>query len=303
MFKKHLVRIVGQAMGDGVFVNRFVLVLQSKKEYLGKSTFIRLLEPFGGAYYIEYLGNNEALALSKNLIYNIEELESLNKAGINKLKALISTSTQNDRVMYTQIYKNRVRRCSIFASTNETKFLEGGQNSRWLIVNVEKIDFEYNNVKSKKSKINVDDVWAQAYHLLNTGFDYDLTEEEWAISKINNQNYIYQNDIDLHIVGYLIPCKDEFATATEIGEFFKVIFNKNFPSNYVGQAMQKAGYENISKGTRKGYNVLTRDRYSINDAILMKKSTFMKTDSAEYKDIMNMNFTKKEAENDEILPF
>ena len=258
MFKKHLIRTVGQALGDGKFVNRYVLVFKSSKEHLGKSTFIRFLEPFGGDYYTEDLGNNPALAFSKNFIYNIEELETFNKYDINKLKALISSSTTTDRMMYTQTFIKRIRRCSIFASTNEDAFLGGGENSRWIIFNVDSINFDYNNTKNKKNKINIDDVWAQAYHLYKSGADYDLTAKEWELTKSTNKDYVYKNDVDLYIDEFLMPSEYAFATATQISEYLKLKSGrKPFAANIIGKAMVDAKYKKVSQGTAHGYNVAT----------------------------------------------
>ena len=263
MFKKHLVRTVGQAIGDGIFVNRYVIVLKSTKEHLGKSTYIRNLEPFGGDYYTEDLGSKQALALSKNFIFNIEELETFNKADLNKLKALISSSTTTNRVLYTQMYAKRVRRCSIFASTNEEMFLGGGENSRWMIFNVLDIDFSYNDIKRKKRKIDINDVWAQAYHLYKSDFDYDLNDQEWLLAKQTNKKYVYKHDIDLHIEELLKYHEHAFATATQIGEYFKLRNGKPFAANFIGKAMIEAGYEKVSQGTKYGYRVVTNENKGI----------------------------------------
>ena len=267
MFKKHLVRTVGQALGDGRFVNRFVLVLRSSKEFLGKSTFIRNLEPFGGEYYIENINGDEALALSKNFIINIEELESMNNTGYNKLKSWISSSTQNVRRLYSQQYDNKIRRCSFFASTNEVNFLEGGENTRWIIIDVLDIDFNYNNIKTNTAAIDINDVWAQAYHLWKTGYDYDLTPEEWRLSKEQSKSHEYKNEPQMYIDEYLNPSGQHDATSTEIANFFKIHHYKNFNAVAIGKALTQSGYEKSTRGVTKVYMIETKGGQNVNGYI------------------------------------
>lgn len=273
MFKKHMVRSVAQAMGDGKFSNRFVLVLRSTSEFIGKSTFIRYLEPFNGQYYVEQLNKDVDLALTKNFILNIEEIESMNTLGFNKLKSIISMTAANMRTFFTQNFKNRIRRCSIWASTNNIEFLGAGENTRWIILNVTSIDFSYNDNKTLEVGVDIDKVWAQAYHLFKTGFDYELTKKEWKVAKGISKVHRFKSNEAEFISEYLHPSKKYFATPTEVSQYFQIVHKRILNAQKIGTALTGMEYEKKSKhGGIKGYMIETRDGESIDAAVESFKS-------------------------------
>lgn len=173
MFKKHLVRSIAQIF-DGS-VNRFVLVLVGEKQATGKSTFIRSLSPFDfGQYYTESKVRDDKdgqFAFAENFIYNIEELSDMKNTDVNRLKAMISQVVIKERKPYAHDVESIPRRCSFFGSTNNAQFLTDTENTRWLCHNVNSIDWNY-------SKINIHDLWSQAWFLFNTKYNSQLTQEE-----------------------------------------------------------------------------------------------------------------------------
>jgi hypothetical protein len=173
MFKKHLVRSVAQIMD--LSVNRFVCVLVGEKQSTGKSTFIRSLSPFpAGQYYTESKVRDDKdgqFAFAENFIYNIEELSDMKNTDVNRLKAIISQAIIKERKPYAHDVEPVVRRANFFGSTNNQNFLTDTENTRWLCHNVKSIDWNY-------SKINISDVWSQAFALWKSGFNAQLTSEE-----------------------------------------------------------------------------------------------------------------------------
>jgi len=100
MFKKALVRSIACAL-YGV-VNRIVFVMVSKQE-MGKSWFLKKLNPFGEDYYCDLPLRDDKdtmFRFAENFMYNLEELADLKLSEINRMKALISMSLINERKPY-----------------------------------------------------------------------------------------------------------------------------------------------------------------------------------------------------------
>ena len=260
MFKKHLVRAVGQATNLSDFANRFVLVMQSFKENIGKSSFIRFLNPFGSEYFIEHIDDNMDLSITKVFIFNFEEIESLNKIGFNKLKAIISQGDSTIRRLYTQNYFTKPRRCTFFASTNELNFLGGGENSRWLIVNILDIDFAYSK------DIDIDKIWAQAKYLFDNDFETDLSKEEWKIAKSQAKEHRYKSKEEEYISEYFQASGKHFATPTNIEHYLNSIGNQsNVNAQRIGATLQAMGYARVKENKVYGYLIETTDGHNIEE--------------------------------------
>jgi len=184
-FRKMLVRSIGCSL-YGV-ENRFVYVLIGEKQEKGKSTFIRFLNPFGTRYYTEapIRDNKDTyFSFSENFIYNLEELASLSNLDVNHLKSVISMSMIKERKAFEVNPEEQPRRCNFFASTNKDEFLTDSENTRWLCINVEDIDWNY------KKEVDISKVWAQAFALYHDKeFNQNLTLEEMKERDAMNKNF------------------------------------------------------------------------------------------------------------------
>lgn len=227
MFKKCLVRSI--ACGLGKKENRIVMVLYGKKQETGKSTFIRFLSPWhDGKYFTEspIIGGNQKdteIRFSENFIYNLEELAGLSRVDVNKLKADISKTSIKERRAYAAFETSAPRRCNFWASTNQKEFLHDEENTRWLIFEVTSINWAY------KTEVDINKVWAQAWHLYNTGFDYTLSDMDRAMREHLNDEYRYRRPEEELIARHFKPADPtlgQFYSATEIA----VILNRISPS-------------------------------------------------------------------------
>lgn len=242
--KKTLVRCIACSLYG--IVNRIVFVLVSEKQEIGKSSFIRFLNPFDTKYYTESpLRDNKdsEFRLVENLIYNLEELSSLNSLEVNSLKAIISKAVIKERRPYARYEVEAPRRCNFFGSTNKEEFLTDVSNTRWLCFTIDDIDWEYSK------KVNMDQVWAQAFALYHQGFNYQLTREEQAIrEEVNRSHEVRSNESDL-ITKYFTVIKK----ADKYAEFMSLIDIEDFIQNQtqrplkmhrmaLGRAMTQLGF-------------------------------------------------------------
>jgi predicted P-loop ATPase len=246
---------------DDNYANRTVFVLASPKQSNGKSTFIRWLNPFGiHQYYAENpLEDNKdsRIRISETFIYNLEELATISKFEINRLKAIISQVGTRDRKPYSRQAENIVRRCSFFGSTNLNNFLTDDINTRWLVFDVKSINWGY-------TEVNKSFVWAQAYKLYKEGFNCELTEEEATYRDAKNLKYqVSMVESDL-IQRYFKPAKPHeslaiFLTSTSIHERLLIYTKESkilINNVSVGRALSKLGYERSRHSNIYGYWVI-----------------------------------------------
>lgn len=184
-FKKMLVRVVACAIGKIPF-NKQCLTFVGKQND-GKTSFVRFLMPsLLGDYIKENLDFDKdgRLALCQNLIINLDELASLSRNDINQVKTYFTVETVKDRPPYGKKPISFKRTASFFASTNNSEFLtdETG-NVRWLVFEIDGFNFSY------RQNVDIDAVWSQAYALLMSGFECQMTADEIAHSEMNNNRF------------------------------------------------------------------------------------------------------------------
>jgi len=272
--KKTLVRCVACSLYG--IVNRIVFVLVSEKQEIGKSSFIRFLSPFDTKYYTESpLRDNKdsEFRLVENMIYNLEELSSLNSLEVNSLKAIISKAVIKERRPYARYEVEAPRRCNFFGSTNKEEFLTDVSNTRWLCFTIEDIDWEYSK------KINMNQVWAQAYALFHDGFNYNLTRDEKSIrERVNRSHEVRSNESDLITKYFTIVSKTkkfaEFMSLADIEDYIQNQTKQPLKMHRmaIGRAMTQLGFEKDRKkinGTQvRGYwvGIAARDSEESPDA-------------------------------------
>ncbi len=251
-FRKTLVRCIACSIGGKE--NRMVFVIISPEQEMGKSTFIRYINPFGNKYYTESPlrdDKDSEFRFAENFIYNIDELSSLSHLDINKLKAIISKAFIKERKPYGVDEEEHPRRCNFFASTNKVEFLTDTVNTRWLLFHLSAIDWNY-------KRVDIKNVWSQAYHLYKTGFNFELSADDKRIREEINQQYtVSSNESDL-ITKLFISCKQseegaQFWSVAEIYEYLHTSTESKFNLNRValGRAMVQLGFEN-GKKTKNG---------------------------------------------------
>lgn len=242
-FKKALVRSLACSL-DGI-ENRIIMVLVGEKQSTGKSTFIRFLSPFGRKYYTESpIRDNKdtAFALAENFIYNLEELDSLTKMDVSKLKSIISSSTIKERKPYASEFTTAPRRCNFWGSTNKTDFLTDDQNTRWLCFNVASIDWAY------KESIDINMIWSQAYYLYKSGYDYSLTKDEQQKRDEMNKSFETVSIEKDAIIRFFEKSDESFCSNSEILETIQAQTGiKSFSQYIISSALSQLGFKRSVK--------------------------------------------------------
>lgn len=187
MLEKQFVRAIKCAREDD-FYNRFVFVFRDRNQETGKSRLVRYLNPFGDKYYTEEFlesSKDAQIALSETFIYNLDDLDDFKRVGgLGKLKSILAKSSINVRLPYGKQKVKLYRHCTFFGSTNMQEFLVDDINTRWLVFNIKKINFDL------FKEVDINDLWAQAWMQYNNPkFNWDLTIQEKEKREDMNQRH------------------------------------------------------------------------------------------------------------------
>lgn len=246
-FKKWLVRAVKCAI-DNKYFNKQIFVLVGKQND-GKSTFVRFLVPTElEKYYSEnpdFKNKDGEISLSQNFIINMDELANIGRQDTDKLKTFISKISTNVRRPFERNNKTESRKASFMGTTNNDEFLtDHTGNVRWLNFKIDGIDFDYSKT------IDINEVWSQAYSLLKSGFDCEISKQEMQEIEINNKEFKIQTVEMLAIKEFFTEPRGQSESELEFMQPQQIIAflernNPNFKSLSpvrLGRAMVSLGY-------------------------------------------------------------
>lgn len=185
MFQRWLVCSV--ACGLGKSVNQVMLLfVGSQGTY--KTTFMNKLCPdqidnyaFTGHINPELTDNTTADMLAEKFLINIDDqLQSIFDKDMHKIKGIITATSVTNRKAYRRDTKKRARIANFVGSVNKETIFQDIENRRYLTFKIDSININ--------TKIDINQVWAQAYHLYcnKERYWFDSTEVE-IINRINSE--------------------------------------------------------------------------------------------------------------------
>lgn len=242
MLKKHMVRSIECSLDYKH--NRYVFVFSGSKQNIGKSSFISWINPFGKLYIAQGLPRNDKdaiISLTENFIINLDELAGMSKININKAKSLISQSVVRERRSHAKNSKTMLRRANFWATTNENDFLLDTSNTRWIVFEVNEIDW-----KGYTSSVEVNKIWSQAYHLYkDKNWSSALTAEE--SKKQSNKNKGFEsNDIEKELIKiHFKPNGNNrvFYSKPDIIDQLQQNTTVKLNSRFIAKMMRQLGFE------------------------------------------------------------
>lgn len=272
MFKKFLVRMVAQSIVRIPF-NKQCLTLVGKQND-GKTSFIEfLIPPALSNYYkkgFDFRGNKDGkISLVQNFMINLDELAQFDKKDLNnEFKAILSESSVKFRPLFAKNEVSHDRRASFVASTNKHEFLtdETG-NVRWLPFVINEITHDGGGDKGYGKNVDINMVWAQAYSLLQSGFQFEMVKEEIEIQeKINMKFMTTTTEMELIQKFYRPSSKEDknamFLTSSDIERELMITAGIKVYRVQIGKALkilrfqESSKFNSITKFTQKGYYVV-----------------------------------------------
>ncbi len=232
----------------------------------GKSTFVaRLLPPQLRMYYLDHLNlsnkHDKEMALTNNLLVNLDELEAISPSQHASLKQTLSKSKVNGRPIYGTAQKDRLRYASFVATTNNPHPLTDATGSRRFIC----LTIPEGQLIDNTGDIDYDQLYAQVLHeIRELKAPYWFNNDEVKRIQQLNLNYMEQKDIaEMVNVCFRKPQEGEVAQKLNGKEMLEMI-KLEYPSLTIshsvkvqlGFAMKELGYEHTSRSNVMYYKVI-----------------------------------------------
>ena len=259
--KKWLVAMVASWMDDRV-VNNVMLVLIGPQGAYKTTWFAHLLPPQLREYFYTktnsgMVSKDDLLTLSQYGLMCWEELDSMQLKELNKLKAVMTMPSINERAAYAHYHENRPHLASFCGTGNNVQFLSDPTGTRrWLPFEVENID------SPMSSPFNYEGIYSQAYALYRQGFRYWFDRNEiLRLSQHNQQFETARSEHELIDEYFRQPVGiegGEYLPASVILQLVGGTSMKDINATKLGRALTAMGFESkMIRGIRR-YRVVRR---------------------------------------------
>ena len=209
--RKWLVGLVA-SLADDEAVNQIALIFCGIQG-AGKSTWFRSIIPpelkkYVSSGYLDPRDKESLIQLSELVLFIMDEIENLKAKNVEAIKEMMTKPSMYLRRAYCVLSQNYVRRCSFCGTANGIEILhDASGNRRFLCHNLLDI------VDYKLKGFNLNQLYAQAYHLYNDGFQYWLDAKEQAAVEKQNARFRSMSLEEELIMTYYEPCQDGDAGA------------------------------------------------------------------------------------------
>ena len=234
----------------------------------GKTTFLRRLLPKHlEQYYLDHLNLSnkfdKEMALTNNLLVNLDELEAIRPSQQASLKQTLSKNKVNGRRIYGSSQDDRPRYASFVSSTNNPHPLTDVTGSRrYICVRIPQ-GVNINN----KGDINYEQLYAQVlYELRELKAPYWFNNEEVARIQELNQEFVEKKDIaEMVAACFRKPKDNEVVKGMSSAQLLEVM-KDNYPSLmatpsniiHLGMTMKALEYEFTTHAHTKYYKAVPR---------------------------------------------
>ena len=232
----------------------------------GKTTFVRrLLPPQLRQYYLDHLNLSnkfdKEMALTNNLLVNLDELDAIRPSQHAALKQALSKSKVNGRPIFGRAQEDRPRFASFVATTNNPHPLTDPTGSRRYIC----LEIPEGKLIDNEGDIDYEQLYAQVlYEIRVVKAPYWFNNIEVQRIQQLNQNFMEEKDI-AEILNACIrkPEEGEAAQAMDCKQLLEMV-QKAYPmvpntrstKIHIGLAMKESGYELTKRGNRPYYRVV-----------------------------------------------
>ena len=206
-------------------------------------TFIgsRLLPPELREYYLDHLNLSnkfdKEMALTNNLIVNLDELEAIGVKQQSKLKQTLSVSKVNGRPIFGRTQQDRPRFASFVATTNNPHPLTDPTGSRRYIC----IQIPDGHLINNEGDIDYLQLYAQVvYELQELKAPYWFSNDEVARIQQLNQDFMEQKDLgEMFVACFRHPEEGEVPKTMNCDQMI-VVMQKSYPSltNTIGNKVR-----------------------------------------------------------------
>ena len=232
----------------------------------GKTTFVkRLLHPHLREYFLDHLNLSnkfdKEMALTNNLLVNLDELEAIRPSQHAALKQTLSKSKVNGRPIYGASQEDKPRYASFVATTNNPHPLTDATGSRRYIC----LTIPKGQQIDNTGEIDYEQLYAQVlYEVREQKAPYWFNNMEVKRIQELNLNYVEQKDIaEIISVCFRKPKEGEKAKTLNSAQILKLI-QMEYPSIksdrstkiHIGFAMKELGIEHLLYNNKRHYKII-----------------------------------------------
>ncbi len=218
----------------------------------GKTTFLRRLLPQElREYYLDHLNLSnkfdKEMALTNNLLVNLDELEAIRPSQQSALKQTLSKNKVNGRPIYGRAQEDRPRYASFVSTTNYQHPLTDATGSRRFIC----LSTPKGQMIDNTGNINYEQLYAQVLHeIRELQAPYWFNNEEVARIQELNLNFMEQKDLsEIVDVCFRKPLEGEHVKSISTTEML-TIMQQEYPSikidvkskTYLGRVLKSLDY-------------------------------------------------------------
>ena len=232
----------------------------------GKTTFVvRLLPPHLRQFFLDHLNLSnkfdKEMALTNNLLVNLDELEAIRPSQHAALKQTLSKNKVNGRPIYGASQEDRPRFASFVATTNNPHPLTDATGSRRYIC----LQIPQGQYIDNTGEIDYEQLYAQVVHeVCKQNSPYYFSNDQVARIQELNLNYMEQKDI-AEVVEVCIrkPKDGEQGVRMKSGEIvdlirheYPSIKNNHSTKIQLGLALKELGFVGKDHGHQTYYRVI-----------------------------------------------
>jgi hypothetical protein len=208
----------------------------------GKTVFVRrLLPPYLREYFLGHLNLankfDKEMALTNNLLVNLDELDAIRHSQQASLKQTLSVSKVNSRPIFGRTQEDRPRFASFVATTNNRHPLQDSTGSRRYIC----IQIPDGQLIDNTGEIDYGQLYAQVvYELQELKAPYWFNNEEVARIQQLNQEFMDQKDLgEMFVACFRQPKEGEVVKKLNCDQIISII-QQDYPSlqNTIGNRVR-----------------------------------------------------------------
>jgi len=267
-FKKWFIAMVATMREVEIVNHQFIMLLGPQG--IGKTTFCYILVPKELKHYI-YIGNpnfkskDSQFTLAECFLIIFDEVDYLTLSKIETLKEAITKPHINDRRPYGRTKEYMPKVASFIGSGNNMQPLSDLTGSRRFLC-FETLKIDQDGLK----KVSIEQCYAQALHLLETGFKYYFSEKDIVEIEENNKYFQSVNVEEELLLNHFNPIQtaefpnEKLLMTSEILQYIcareNLHFNPN-KSNMLGKILKKNEFQRVPFKSRYRIRVYVSDKY------------------------------------------
>ena len=270
--RKWLVGMVAAWVNENV-VNNVMLVLIGEQGVYKTTWFNYLLPPELRGYFCTKTNSNrmtkdDLIALAQYGLICNEELDTMQPAELNQLKAAITTLNINERAAYAHYHEQRPHIASFCGTGNNIQFLSDTTgNRRWLPFEVTHIDSPYDRPLPYSS------IFAQAYKLYCNHFVYWFELKD--IAELNRHNKEFETP---HLEYELVETyfrkpgdgeNGEFVSASRALQIVSGNIAQKLSAINIARAFKELGFKAARNKNTRGFIAVVRTAEEVKSHSIM----------------------------------